>query len=79
MKDDSGAKAGPAKSVEVSGIHNCCQKCTTAINDTIKKVPGATCEVPAKATTFTVTGDFDPTKLVEAFNTAGFSVKVDAK
>src|ERR1051325_1155295 len=34
MKDDSGAPAGNLKNASVSGIHNCCKKCTTAINDT---------------------------------------------
>jgi len=77
LVDDSGAKAGSDKTVEVSGIHNCCKKCTTAINDTIKK-GGGTGEAEAKATKFTVTG-VDPVKLVQAFNDAGFSVKVDQK
>ena len=77
LTDDSGAKAGKSQSVEVSGFHNCCKKCTTAINDVIKKA-GGTGDVAAKATTFTVTG-VDPVKLVEAFNEAGFSVKVEAK
>lgn len=79
MKDDSGAPAGMVKSATVSGIHNCCKKCTKAINAVIKSVPGATCEVEPKAETFTVTGDFDAQKLVQAFNDAGFSVKVEAK
>lgn len=79
MKDDSGASAGNVKSANVSGIHNCCKKCTVAINKVIKSVPGATCEVAPKAETFTVTGDFDAAKLVEAFNEAGFSVKVSTK
>ena len=76
LKDESGATAGNVKSLTVSGIHNCCKKCSIAINETIKKVPGATGEVAAKAETFTVTGDFDAAKLVEAFNEAGFSIKV---
>ena len=78
MVDDSGAKAGTAQSVEVSGIHNCCKKCTTAINEVIKKAGGSG-DVAAKATTFTVTGPVDPVKLTEAFNDAGFSVKANAK
>jgi copper chaperone CopZ len=78
-KDDSGAKAGKSQSLVVSGFHNCCKKCTTTLNDTIKKVHGATGEVEAKATSVTVTGDFDPAKLVEAFNDAGFHVKAEAK
>jgi hypothetical protein len=76
MKDDSGAKAG-TDSVEVSGIHNCCKSCTKAINEVIKKA-GGTGEVSTKATTFAVTG-VDAVKLVQAFNDAGFSVKVAAK
>ncbi|HSZ56388.1 MAG TPA: cation transporter [Tepidisphaeraceae bacterium] len=79
LKDDSGAKAGKSQSVVVSGFHNCCKKCTTALNETIKKVPGATGEVDAKATTVTVTGDFDPAALVQAFNDAGFHAKIESK
>lgn len=78
-KDDSGAKAGKSQSLVVSGFHNCCKKCMTTLNSTIKKVPGATGEVEAKATTVTVTGDFDQSALVQAFNDAGFHVKVDSK
>jgi copper chaperone CopZ len=79
LKDDSGASSGKIKSATVSGFHNCCKKCTTAINSTIKKVPGASGEAEQKADTVTVTGDFDAEKLVKAFNDAGFSVKVAAK
>jgi copper chaperone CopZ len=79
IKDDSGAKAGNVKAATVSGFHNCCKKCTTAINSTIAKVPGAKGEVDGKATTVNLTGDFDLKKVVEAFNEAGFHVKVAAK
>jgi copper chaperone CopZ len=78
-KDDSGAKAGKSQSVVVSGFHNCCRKCTTTLNDSIKKVPGATGEVAQKATSTPVTGDFDSTKLVESLNDAGFHAKVESK
>lgn len=78
MTDDSGAKPGDVQSAEISGLHNCCTKCTTAINDTIKKA-GAKGTAKSKETTFTVTGPFDPVKLVQAFNDAGFSVKVAPK
>ncbi|HEX4796780.1 MAG TPA: hypothetical protein VH370_23510 [Humisphaera sp.] len=76
VKDDSGAKAGKVQTATVSDIHNCCNKCTTSINDTIKKVPGASAVVASKATSFPVAGDFDETKLVQEFNDAGFHVKV---
>jgi copper chaperone CopZ len=79
IKDDSGTPKGNVKSLTLSGIHNCCHKCTVAINDIIKKVPGATGEIEAKAETVTVTGDFDAEKLVEAFNEGGFHVKAESK
>jgi copper chaperone CopZ len=79
IKDDSGAAAGQVKAATVSGFHNCCKKCMTAINETIAKVPGAKGEVDGKATKVSVTGDFDAKKLVEAFNEAGFHVKVAGK
>ena len=79
LKDDSGAPKGEVKSLTLTGIHNCCKKCTTAINATIKKVPGATGEIEPKTETVTVTGDFDAGKLVEAFEDAGFHVKADTK
>jgi mercuric ion binding protein len=79
IKDDGGAPKGNVKSLTLSGIHNCCKKCTTAINDSIKKVDGATGEIEAKAETVTVTGDFDAGKLIQAFNDAGFHVKAETK
>ncbi|HZL35325.1 MAG TPA: hypothetical protein VFC78_08445 [Tepidisphaeraceae bacterium] len=78
IKNDAGAPAGNAKSLSVT-THNCCKKCTTAINKVIKSVPGANGEAQPKNDTFTVTGDYDPEALVKAFNAAGFAVKVDAK
>ncbi len=76
IKDDAGAPSGKVSSLTVSGFHNCCGKCTTGINNVIKKVPGAKGECEKKATSVTVTGDFDAAALVKSFNDAGFSVKV---
>ena len=45
IKDDTSVPKGNVKSLTLSGIHNCCHKCTVAINDTIKTVP----ERPAKS------------------------------
>ena len=78
IKDDAGAPDGKVKSLSVT-THNCCKKCTTAINKIITTVPGATGEAEPKNDTFTVTGDYDAAALVKAFNDAGFSVKVAAK
>jgi periplasmic mercuric ion binding protein len=76
FSDDSGVSAGNVKSLSISDLHNCCGKCTKAINAAIKTVPGATGEIAAKATSGTITGDFDAAKLVAALNEAGFHVKV---
>jgi copper chaperone CopZ len=73
MKNDSGAPSGNVKTLTLT-THNCCKKCTNAINKVIKSVPGATGEVKAKEDTFTVTGDFDASAMVKAFNDAGFAV-----
>jgi copper chaperone CopZ len=78
IKDDAGAPDGKVKSLSVT-THNCCKKCTTAIDKVIKSVPGAAGEAEAKKDTFTVTGDFDAAALVKAFNDAGFAVKVSVK
>jgi len=75
VKDDSGAPTGNVKSLTISDIHNCCGKCSKAINGVIKSVDGATGEIKANEQTVTITGDFDAQKLVQAFNDAGFSVK----
>ncbi|HET6247082.1 MAG TPA: hypothetical protein VFE47_05225 [Tepidisphaeraceae bacterium] len=74
IKDDSGAPAGNVKTLTVT-THNCCGKCTKAIDKAIASVPGAKGQAKAKEDTFTVTGDFDAAKLVAALNDAGFCVK----
>jgi copper chaperone CopZ len=71
------APDGKVAKVEVSGIHNCCGKCTTAINKAIKAVAGVK-ETTAKPklTTFEVTGDFEAKAVVKALNDAGFQAQV---
>jgi copper chaperone CopZ len=77
IKDDSGASAGKAKSVTVTGAHNCCGACCRALKQTVKKVDGVTGETAKpKADSFEVTGDFYVADLVKALNAAGFHVKV---
>jgi len=78
FKDDSGATAGKVQKVTVSGIHNCCPRCTAGIKAAVKKVDGATgSTVKSKVETFDVTGDFDAADLVKTLNKAGFHVKIE--
>ncbi len=77
MKDNSGAPEGKVKKLEVSNIHNCCGKCTTAIEKAIKSVPGvASTTAKPKITSFSVEGDFDAKAVVKALNDAGFHATV---
>jgi periplasmic mercuric ion binding protein len=77
QKDDSGAAAGKVKSLTLTGIHNCCGQCNSAIKATLKKVEGVKGDTAkAKENTFEVTGDFDAEAVVKALNAAGFHVKV---
>jgi copper chaperone CopZ len=77
MKDDSGAPSGNVKRLELTGIHNCCGKCTKAAQAAMQSVPGVKSDnlVP-KQSTFVVEGDFSAHDLVKALNDAGFHVKV---
>ncbi len=65
------------KSASVSAIHLCCQKCADAAIKAVTAVPGVTGHtVKSKATTFDVTGEFDPKALAAALNGAGFNGKI---
>lgn len=64
--------------VQVSGIHNCCDSCCDAIKDAISTVEGVTGHTAKPGVTrFVVTGDFESTALIEAFNASGFSALVE--
>jgi copper chaperone CopZ len=77
IKDDSGVKEGKVKSLTLTGIHNCCGACCKQIKETLKGVEGVKGDTAKpKATTFTVTGDFDAAAVIKALNDAGFHPKV---
>jgi copper chaperone CopZ len=77
IKDDSGVTKGKVKALTLTGIHNCCNSCTRAINATLGKVTGVTGNTAkAKSDTLTVSGDFDAEDVVKALNAAGYHVKV---
>lgn len=77
VKDDSGVKEGKVKTLTITGVHNCCGACASAIKSSLKKVEGVKGDTVAnKATTFDVTGDFDAEAVIKALNAAGFHAKV---
>jgi copper chaperone CopZ len=68
---------GAVKRLEVSGIHNCCGACTSAIKKAVDGVTGVqanTCK--PRETTFVVEGDFKAAELVEALLNIGFHCQV---
>jgi len=76
-KDDSGAKEGKVKRLELTGVHNCCGGCNNAVKKAIKTVDGVKADTAkANQESFVVEGDFDALALVKALNKSGFHVKV---
>lgn len=72
----TGASDAKVQSLDVSGVHLCCKKCVTAVNEVISKVPGATANTATKnAATFQVTGDFKPTDVFSGLQQAGLTGK----
>jgi copper chaperone CopZ len=75
--DNSGAKKGKVQSLKLSGVHLCCGKCVSGVNDALSKVKGVKGNTAAKgAESFEVTGDFKAKPVIAALNKAGFSAKV---
>jgi copper chaperone CopZ len=63
--------------LEVSGVHNCCGACTTAIKKALGTVEGVTANtVKPREEAFVVEGKFKPADLVKALLDAGFYVQL---
>lgn len=63
--------------IEVSGVHNCCGQCTSAIKKAVTSVSGVTgTNIKNKDTTFAVEGKFKSSEVVKALLDAGFYVQV---
>jgi copper chaperone CopZ len=80
VKPKSGAKKanvqGKVQSLKVTGVHLCCNKCVTSVNDALTKVAGVKGNTAAKgAESFEVTGDFKGKDVFTALNVAGLSGK----
>lgn len=71
------APSGTVEKAEVSGLHNCCGACTTAIKKAVTSVNGVTgTNIKNKDTTFTVEGKFNAGELLDALLKAGFCAQV---
>jgi mercuric ion binding protein len=68
---------GAVEKIEITGIHNCCGQCTTAISKAVKSVSGVTgTNIKNKDTTFAVEGKFKAGDVVKALLDAGFYAQV---
>jgi copper chaperone CopZ len=66
------------KSVTVSGMHLCCDKCVKAAQKALKSVKGVESDDMKKgAESFKVEGDFSPKELMAALAEHGFSGKCE--
>lgn len=71
------APAGKVQRLEVSGVHNCCGACTTAIKKVLGGVEGVQANtVKPRAAMFVVEGDFNASEVVDALLAAGFHCQV---
>jgi len=62
------------ESLKVNGVHLCCNKCVTTVNDALSKVTGVKGNTAAKgAESFEVTGNFNAKDVFAALNKAGLS------
>jgi copper chaperone CopZ len=63
--------------IELTGIHNCCGQCNTAITNAVKSVDGVTgTNIKARETTFAVEGKFKTSEVVKSLLDKGFYVQV---
>ena len=76
VASNSGAKNGKVQSLKVTGVHLCCNKCVTSVNDALANVAGVKGNTAAKGVeSFEVTGDFSEKQVFAALNKAGLSGK----
>lgn len=71
------APKGNVKRLEVTGVHNCCGACNTAITKALGGVDGvASNTAKPKQSSFVVEGDFSAEAVIAALLDKGFAVQV---
>jgi copper chaperone CopZ len=74
LKANAGATGRKVQSLKVEGVHLCCGKCVSAVNDALSSVAGVKGNTATKnAESFTVTGDFNGQDVFAALQKAGLS------
>ena len=73
---NDGAKGRKVQSLKVEGVHLCCGKCVSAVNDALGSIAGVKGNTATKnAETFTVTGDFNDKDVFTALQKEGLTGK----
>jgi copper chaperone CopZ len=71
------APQGAVTRLEVSGVHNCCGACTTALKRIVTGVTGVASEnIATRQSSFVVQGEFTASDVVDALLAAGFYAQV---
>jgi len=74
LSAETGAKNQTVQSIKVEGLHLCCGKCVTVVNNVLGNVPGVTGNTAAKgAKSFEITGNFNDKDVFDAFQKAGLT------
>ena len=77
IPERTGAKGEKVQALKVEGVHLCCGKCVTAVDDALKTVAGVKSHTAVKnAKTFDVAGDFNDAEVFAALHKAGLSGRV---
>lgn len=76
LKTATGAKGQKVSALQVNGVHLCCAKCVTAVDEAVKSVPGVKSHTAEKgAKSFEVTGDFNDKEVFGALQKSGLTGK----
>jgi mercuric ion binding protein len=71
------ASAEKSKSIEIGGLHICCGKCESSIDDALSEVSGVeSVTIDEESGKVTVEGDFSPAEALTALNKAGLNGKL---
>jgi copper chaperone CopZ len=74
LSTETGAKNQKVQSIKIEGLHLCCGKCVTAVNNVLGTVPGVTGNTAAKgAASFDVTGNFNDKDVFDTLQKAGLT------
>jgi copper chaperone CopZ len=74
IQDATSAKGQKVQSLQVSGVHLCCAKCVTSVDESIKSVAGVKSHTAEKnAKSFEVKGEFNDKDVFSALHKAGLT------